>query len=82
MDSENATWSEYLGQSFSDGYALTLETIQNTANATLEFGKEKLLTPELTEKTNQITDKMCLDFKNCKFIFQNFLKMTELRHIT
>ena len=49
------TWRNYIGEKL----ALTLDAVQTTAAATIEYGKEKLVTPEVTEK-------MCFEFSSGK----------------
>lgn len=62
MSSNNPTddtWTGYIGNKVTNGLALTFDAVQNTASATIEYGREKLTTPELSEK---LAEKMCFDF--------------------
>ena len=59
-DSQNDTWSDYFGEKISNGLNLALDTV----SATVEYGRERIKTPENLIPENLIPEnftEMCFE---------------------
>ena len=80
-DSQGDTWKDYLGERITSGLTLALDTV----NATVEYGKERIKTPDLIPETFTSENlKMCFDggkFSHCIRIFFHNLKLNHYQGI-